>query len=618
MQAVRPYLRWLLVIFWFIPVLVLADKGGPSPAGLAWADSQHVDFKWIPLSGTVLNSTSTNHDTVYAVTLPFTFYFYDQPFTTLYVSTNGYITFHNYGVSSFPGNDNLVRTGQPDSLIAAFWDNLKFVATSQIYSDVRGTAPFRQAVIGYQDMKVNGGGTVTFEIILYESTNIIKFQYLLGALPSPDERGKSATIGIRFSNLTVSDSLLYSFNQQVLSDSFAILFYPSAALTATTTLNPTAVSAGQVAQKFRLKVNSITAAVTSLSRMANADVVRIKNPFNNVISIVDTIQVDGISYFFINRTTPPTPDEYTVFPTIATWSYDAVTDSLFLRFPPLAVRDSVQVSFRVDIPNNLGGQNFNIHTFTRVDVANAALNSAAFTVSTGAVDHYSITPANDTTVTANTTIAFTVTALDEFGNPVANNDSLLLSATSANVIFLPSSKKAFFRGGTTASFTVRDTVAENFTVVAVNADDNTLRINSGVVTVTPEVANRFTILSSTGPITVGTDRTLRVKLTDVYGNAISGSNVTFQRVSGGNGNFSGSVSATVATDAGGIAEATYTASTLISFVGDTLQVSSGAVVDTIILPLVAGAVASYEFSPGTAQTTTAGVGVTFTLTARDV
>jgi len=40
--------------------------------------------------------------------------------------------------------------------------------------------------------------------------------------------------------------------------------------------------------------------------------------------------------------------------------------------------------------------------------------------------------------------------------------------------------------------------------------------------------------------------------------------------------------------------------------------------DTLALPLMAGAVSYYEFTPAGPQETTAGVGLAYTVTARDI
>jgi hypothetical protein len=141
---------------------------------------------------------------------------------------------------------------------------------------------------------------------------------------------------------------------------------------------------------------------------------------------------------------------------------------------------------------------------------------------------------------------------------------------------------------------------------------------SGLITVNPAAADHFAILSGTDSIRVRAERLLQVRLEDQYGNFLADSSITFTRIHG-NGYFitTGNADTVVITNANGIAEALYTASDSLSFVDDSIRVTFNTVADTIVLPLRPGAVAYYEFIPAGDQSTIAGIGVDFTVTARD-
>ncbi len=624
MKVTRPFcytivLGWIL-FFWSG---VLADKGGPSAEGFAWADSQHVAFEWIRLTSDAANlATPPDNDTVYTYTLPFVFYFYSRPFNQIYISSNGYITFHNYGVNSFPANDNLAQGTSPDSILAVFWDDLQFLNTSDggVFVDVQGSAPYRKVVIEFRDVvrRANlADGPFEFEVILYETTNIIKFQYLrMGDALTPEEKGASATVGLKFTGTSFFDNLLYSYNQAVLSDSLAIVFYPAGNLSVSSALSPTTMEPAINNQTFTLTFTGLTSTASRLNLMGKADVVRISNPINTTVTdpiYVTEIVVDGQSYYLKKSTSPPSDMGF------ATWYYNNTVDSLYILLAPFAIRDSIKVVFVEDVPTTAGNYTFNTHVYADLEKSRAATASNSFTVQTTQVARYEFTPATDQTIQAGQNLQYVLTALDPFGNPVPNNDSVNLTAVGSNTAFFNRTNPIPFNGQDTIHFTVSDTVVGDFTVRAEKSTDANIDGESGLITVNPAAPGRLVILSSQSAITVGTSRLLQVALEDAYGNRHRDSLLVFQRLTG-NGTFANGLdSAHVKTNAAGIAEVTYTASTTTQHGNDSIRVSwRGTVVDTIIMPLRPGAVSYYSFAPATSQVTTAGSSLNFTITARDV
>jgi len=602
---------------------VWADKGGPSAEGFAWADSQHVTFDWIRLTSDATNlATPPDNDTVYTYTLPFAFYFYSRPFTQIYISSNGYITFHNYGTNSFPTNDNLAQGTSPDSILAVFWDDLQFLNTSTggVFVDVQGEAPYRQVIIEFRDVvrRANlADGPFEFEVILYETTNIIKFQYLrIGDGLTPEEKGASATIGLKFTGTSFFDNLVYSYNQPVLSDSLAIIFYPAGNLSVNSSLSPATTEPAINNQTFTLNLTGLTSTASRLNLMGKADVVRISNPINTTVTdpiYVTEIVVDGQSYYLKKSTTPPTDLGF------ATWYYNNTVDSLYILLPPFAIRDSIKVVFVEDAPTSTGTYTFNTHVYADLEKARAATAASSFTVQTTQVARYEFTPAADQTVRAGQNLQYVLTAVDPFGNPVPNNDSVNLTAVGSSTATFNRANPIPFNGQDTVHFSVSDTVVGDFTIRAEKSTDPNIDGESGLVTVNPNTPSQMVILSSQSAITVGTSRLLQVALEDAYGNRHKDSLLVFQRLTG-NGTFSNGLdSAHVKTNASGVAEVTYTASTTTQHVNDSIRVSwRGTVIDTIILPLQPDAVSYYSFSPSTNQTTTAGTTLNFTITARDV
>ncbi len=202
--------------------------GGPDPFGYTFRDSDEPDgplFEWIDATdGTPLGLSD---DGEAGVTLPFPFEFYGLQSSDLVIGNNGAILFGaTSGEVSFTNED--LSSSSTDDIIAVFWDDIDS-DTGDVYYKTVGTAPSRRFVIEWYDRPhyYYNTGDATFEMILYEESNDIKFQYLDTVFGDSDyDYGASATVGIRGSD---DNYLQYSYNAAALHDGLAICFqYPGA------------------------------------------------------------------------------------------------------------------------------------------------------------------------------------------------------------------------------------------------------------------------------------------------------------------------------------------------------------------------------------------------------
>ncbi len=112
----------------------LAHQGGPDNFGYQWMDSQHfsgppVDFYDITSSGTLM---TLGDDTFSEVDLPFSYPFYDNNYTTIKISSNGYLAFGPEGLADLPANEDpgsetplyIPSDSGANNFIAAFWADL--------------------------------------------------------------------------------------------------------------------------------------------------------------------------------------------------------------------------------------------------------------------------------------------------------------------------------------------------------------------------------------------------------------------------------------------------------------------------------------------------------------
>jgi subtilisin family serine protease len=156
----------------------------------------YVPFDWIDATagGT---SVSLGDDASATVALPFTFDFYKQPFTSVQISSNGYVVFGASPATEY-WNEPIPTTTAPNGFAAPLWDDLNPFGGGAIWYRVVGTAPTRKFVVAWLDVPHFGTSNgATFELVLEEGTNSITYQYRDTTLgDSILDYGKSATVGI--------------------------------------------------------------------------------------------------------------------------------------------------------------------------------------------------------------------------------------------------------------------------------------------------------------------------------------------------------------------------------------------------------------------------------------
>lgn len=134
------------------------------------------NWKDIHLTGAALSFGPRPDDVItQAPALPFSFVFFENSYSTVYVSTNGFVTFSQTQVG-FPSNYSIPTEFAPNNLAAGFWDDLTVGGSfnsGAVYFQVLGAAPNRAAVFEwYQVTRFGSSNTLTFEIILNENGNI--------------------------------------------------------------------------------------------------------------------------------------------------------------------------------------------------------------------------------------------------------------------------------------------------------------------------------------------------------------------------------------------------------------------------------------------------------------
>jgi hypothetical protein len=190
-----------------------------------------IAFNFVDISGTgtALNLTD---DSEANITSPFPFTFYGVTSSNLRVGNNGGILFN-----ATTGDVGITNATLPNATIGLamlpFWDDMDS-DTGNVYWEVQGSAPNRTLIVEwYNRPHYSNVGAATFEVILYEGSNVIEYHYLDTDFGNASyNAGISATVGINWDG---SVALQYSYNQAVITDGLALRFAPQAVQTASDT-----------------------------------------------------------------------------------------------------------------------------------------------------------------------------------------------------------------------------------------------------------------------------------------------------------------------------------------------------------------------------------------------
>ena len=216
-------------------VIVTAATKGPDAGGYTASDA--AVYSLVDISGGGGASVLAGiDDGIAPLTLPFAFQFYGRPYTTICASANGALYFVA-GASACAGftdfaNTDLTSATTPNDFPALlpFWSDLTFQApgAGSVFYQTSGAAGSRRFVVQWNNAYPQGSpNPVTFQVVLFEGSNKILFQYQsVGLGPAnPASKGGLATVGIRNAGaLANNQQIEWSFAAPVLGDSSALQF----------------------------------------------------------------------------------------------------------------------------------------------------------------------------------------------------------------------------------------------------------------------------------------------------------------------------------------------------------------------------------------------------------
>ncbi|NJC25361.1 Ig-like domain-containing protein [Neolewinella antarctica] len=196
-------------------------SGGPGTFGYTWVDNnsggEAYDFIDISTTGT---SASVGADGSELVTLPFSFPFFGEEQSEVFVAANGFLSFEPitalFGAFS---NQQIPSPGNPNNLIAGMWNDLEPQDGGGVFFD--GNAD--RFIVQYENVPSFGfpdnTAPVTFQVILFPDGSI-KMQYENVDAPAR----LSSTVGLE--GPMGQSGLQVIFNAPYLTDELAITFTP--------------------------------------------------------------------------------------------------------------------------------------------------------------------------------------------------------------------------------------------------------------------------------------------------------------------------------------------------------------------------------------------------------
>ena len=162
-----------------------ARSGGPDAKGYTYKDSAESTgptYNWVDIvsSGSKISDPSDYVQGPY--TLPWTFTMYDVDRTQWWIGgDNGWLTLGNPGVPYDWTGKRIPSTAINTALIAPMWNDWQYcTGASGIYSESQGTTGNRVFIIQFEQLRQWAQpctNTVTYEVLMYEATGNIVFQY---------------------------------------------------------------------------------------------------------------------------------------------------------------------------------------------------------------------------------------------------------------------------------------------------------------------------------------------------------------------------------------------------------------------------------------------------------
>jgi len=193
-----------------------------------WADSSGAGnytgggIRFEPISGSGTSVSLSDDALSGALPIGFSFNFYGNPYTNVYASSNGFLTFDAVSSNGCCFGQVIPDQEQPNNLIAFAWGDLNPTLGGSVQYFTTGAAPNRIFVINYNAIQHYGGGfPITTQIQLHEGAGVIEIH-----TTSKPSNGQWQTMGIENGNGLAATYLVGRNSEIWATSNEAIQFIP--------------------------------------------------------------------------------------------------------------------------------------------------------------------------------------------------------------------------------------------------------------------------------------------------------------------------------------------------------------------------------------------------------
>ncbi|OGC90841.1 MAG: hypothetical protein A2W25_12975 [candidate division Zixibacteria bacterium RBG_16_53_22] len=196
---------------------VIAGSGGPDTYGHYWIDSDEPGgppATYVDISGVGTPISLSDDNYLGPFSIGFSFPYFENNYTQLYICSNGYVSFGNgYNSNDFVG---IPSTGTPNNFVAALWEDVNPGAggTVRYYYDSAN----QRFIVSFDDVPYwLYGGSLDFQMVLYANG---KIEMNYGTLSPGSHNLNTCTVGIE--NAGGTDGLQISYNSAYLHSNLSI------------------------------------------------------------------------------------------------------------------------------------------------------------------------------------------------------------------------------------------------------------------------------------------------------------------------------------------------------------------------------------------------------------
>jgi hypothetical protein len=162
-----------------------------------------IPYNWQDISGTGTPLSLGDDAVSAALPLGFNFEYYGTVYTSVYASSNGFLTVLSGSPNGCCTGGILPATTTPNGTIAGWWEDFNPTLGGTVHYQTLGSAPNRVFIVQYTNIQHYGGGNaVTLQYKLFETSNAIEVHYQAapsdGGTHSAGIENADGTLGIQY------------------------------------------------------------------------------------------------------------------------------------------------------------------------------------------------------------------------------------------------------------------------------------------------------------------------------------------------------------------------------------------------------------------------------------